>query len=877
MDDTTHPQWFQFPAQVPEEINGFRLGRFLGEGGMGLVFEAIQETPIKRCVAIKFLKGCQPDDRMVLRFNMEGKTLAQMNHPNIAVIYDTGMTQAGQPYLVMELVEGMPLDEYCRGNKLDIGERVNLLVQVCAGVTHAHQRGIIHRDLKPENLLVTEITGEPVVKIIDFGIAKEFQTENGSTISRYTKAGEMLGSPCYISPEQANGEQVDIRADVFALGSVFYHLLTGQNPFEEGHQNFVQYLNKMLTSETPRPSEKYLSVPEMKNAVAAERNISAEALVREFRQDLDWIVLKALARDPRDRYQAVSDFARDLNRYLEGRPVAARMGNRFYVLKKNMKRHKLAVFAMSSILLSLVSALTISIYSLHKIRDSEQEARHAQIQALKESEKSMAINHFLTDLLMSPDPLKDGREIKVLDLLQEHQKKLDDFEGSGIVKANIMYTLGVTYYNLSQYPAALVLLKDAREISAHHPEMMPAVKFQIELELYKTLMKMGRYKETEEGLRAILKRDESFAEQQIRVQVNNSEPLQDAGEDSDRNPVRLAFVRATLGEDLRLMGNFKEALPLLRGAWETLSKVLGPESQDAVHVHYQLGIAFWSMGKLDESELILRETLKNMKSILGTKHPRTLENMGSLANVLFRQRKWKETETLHRQVYQIRIELLGEDHHATLFSMNNLGSVLYKQKKYGESKEFTQRAFAGFTRLLGPGHPDTLMALNNLGNIYRKQRKYTKAIEIYQRALEGQELVLGDKHRETNRTRYNLIRTLQKMNRMAESLPYCDAGIRAMPDESWGYHLKSKALLAAGKVENALPFLEKLYELEPNDPEAACDLIVSLAETGLAQRAKKVFSSAQDQWSDPMVFEENILGPLRARAGENKILREMLP
>lgn len=877
MDDTTHPQWFQFPAQVPKEINGFRLGELLGEGGMGLVFEAFQDAPIKRRVAIKFLKGCQQDDRMVLRFNMESKSLAQMNHPNIAVIYDTGMTQAGQPYLVMELVKGKPLDAYCREHKLDIRERVNLLIQVCSGVTHAHQRGIIHRDLKPENLLVTEIAGGPVVKIIDFGIAKEFQTEDDSTISRYTRAGEMLGSPCYISPEQANGEQVDIRSDVFALGSVFFHLLTGQNPFEEDHQNFVQYLNKMLTSDTQRPSEKYLSVPEMKGAVAAERNSTPEVLVREFRQDLDWIALKALARPPRERYQTVSDFARDLNRYLEGKPVAARMGNRFYVLKKNMKRHKLAVFAVLSILLSLVSALAISIYSLHKIRDSEKEARHAQVQALKESEKSMAINDFLTDLLMSPDPLKDGREVKVLDLLQEHQKKLDDFEGSEIVKANIMYTLGVTYYSLSQYPPALDLLKGAWEISERQPEMMPTIKFQIEWELYRTLMKMGRYKESEEGLRAMRERYESFPEQPNPVQVNNSDPRQVAGEEPVRDPVRLAFIRATLGEDLRLMGNFKEALPLLRGSWEMLSKVLGPESEDAVQAHYQLGIALWSMGELDESELILTETLKNMKSLLGMKNPRTLENMGSLANVLFRQRKWKETETLHRQVYQIRMELLGEDHHATLFSMNNLGSVLYKQKKYRESREFTQRAYDGFTRLLGPDHPDTLMALNNLGNIYRKQRKYAKAIEIYQRALKGQELLLGDKHRETNRTRFNLIRTLQKTNRMAESLPYCEAGIRAMPDESWGYHLKSKALLADGKVENALPSLEKLYELEPDDPEVACDLIASLAETGLAQRAQKVFSSAETHWPDPVVFEKNILKPLRARSGNNKILRGMLP
>ena len=337
----------------------YTLVEVIGEGGMGSVYLASQTEPVKRQVALKLIKTGMDSRGVLARFDAERQALALMDHPNIARIYDGGVTPAGQPFFVMELVQGVPLTQYCDQQRLTVQARLELFVAVCQAVQHAHQKGIIHRDLKPGNVLVTEVDGRPTPKVIDFGVAKA--TEVKLTDMSLADVGAIVGTPAYMSPEQADPTSMDIdtRTDVYALGVILYELLTGSPPldakqFQRGA--ILEMLRMVREVDPPRPSTKLNTAEALPN-IAANRSIEPARLARLLQGELDWVVMKALEKDRSRRYETANGLARDIQRYLADEVVEARPPSRGYRLKKFVKRNKGQVIAASLVFLTLVGGI----------------------------------------------------------------------------------------------------------------------------------------------------------------------------------------------------------------------------------------------------------------------------------------------------------------------------------------------------------------------------------------------------------------------------------------------------------------------------------------------------------------------------------------
>lgn len=366
----------------------YRLVELIGQGGMGAVYLAQQTEPVRREVAVKLIRTGADSASVLARFDAERQALALMEHPHIARVYDGGTTPMGMPFFVMELVRGIPLTAYCDQHRLDVKARLELFVSVCQAVQHAHQKGIIHRDLKPGNVLVTEVDGKPVPKVIDFGLAKA--TEQSLTDMSFEDTGLIVGTATYMSPEQADPTTLDIdtRTDVYALGVMLYELLAGLPPIDAGQFKrgaVLEILRMVREVEPPRPSTRLSSAGALPS-IAANRNIEPGHLQRILRGELDWVVMKALEKDRSRRYETVNGLARDVQRYLADEVVEARPPSSVYRLRKFVRRHRGQVIAASLVLLALVGGIVGTTLGLIEARMQRDAADKARAKAVAETE-----------------------------------------------------------------------------------------------------------------------------------------------------------------------------------------------------------------------------------------------------------------------------------------------------------------------------------------------------------------------------------------------------------------------------------------------------------------------------------------------------------
>ena len=374
-------------AAGPSEVVGESIGRYkllekIGEGGMAVVYMAEQKRPMRRRVAVKLVKLGMDSKQVIARFEAERQALALMDHPNIAKVLDAGTTDTGRPYFVMELVKGISITEFCDQDSLDTRERLELFISVCQAVHHAHQKGIIHRDIKPSNIMVTLHDGEPVVKVIDFGIAKAMNQQlTEKTI--FTRYAQMIGTPEYMSPEQAemSGLDVDTRTDVFSLGVLLYELLTGSTPFDADYLLSKGYgeLQRIIREEEPvRPSTKISKLGETAAGIAKHRRTSPELLCKLIRTDLDWIVMKTLEKKRNQRYESVSEFMADVKRHLNHEPVLAGRPSAIYRIKKFLRKHRTQAIVCGAAMVLLAAMAAVSVM---------------YVQGLKRSSAVQAIEH----------------------------------------------------------------------------------------------------------------------------------------------------------------------------------------------------------------------------------------------------------------------------------------------------------------------------------------------------------------------------------------------------------------------------------------------------------------------------------------------------
>ena len=373
---------------LPDEQLGKRIGRYkilqrIGEGGCGLVYMAEQVQPIQRRVALKIIKLGMETENVIARFEAERQALALMDHPNIARVLDAGATETGRPYFVMELVPGVRITEYCDQNNLDTRRRIELLIQICSAIQHAHQKGVIHRDLKPSNILVTQQDGVAAPKVIDFGIAKAIGTRLTDR-TPFTTCEQMVGTPAYMSPEQAemSGLDVDTRSDIYSLGVLLYELLTGRPPFDPGElvKSGLDEMRRTLREQEPqRPSDILTTLHGTElTATAARRHAEPLKLISLLEGDLDWIVMKALEKDRTRRYETANGLAMDLQRYLNNEPVVARPPSRLYRLEKLVRRNQVAFLAGAAMLVTLLAGMAATIWMLVQERAALQRAVAAE-------------------------------------------------------------------------------------------------------------------------------------------------------------------------------------------------------------------------------------------------------------------------------------------------------------------------------------------------------------------------------------------------------------------------------------------------------------------------------------------------------------------
>jgi non-specific serine/threonine protein kinase/serine/threonine-protein kinase len=401
----------------------YKLLEELGSGGMGVVYKAEQIEPIKRTVALKIVKLGMDTKQVVARFETERQSLAVMDHPNIAKVFDGGATETGRPYFVMELVHGVPVTEYCDKHKLSTRERLELFIQVCQAVQHAHQKGVIHRDLKPSNILVVIQEDKPTPKIIDFGIAKA--TEHRlSERTLFTEQGQLIGTPEYMSPEQAemSGLDVDTRTDIYSLGVMLYELLVGALPFDPKtfrEAGFGEIQRIIRETEPPKASTRLSDLGDTQTSIAEQRNTDITSLHRELKGDLDWITMKAMAKDRTRRYSSASELAVDIERHLKNEPILASPPSTIYHIKKYIGRHKVGVVAAALVILAMIIGITGMSIGLVKATKAEKKARD-------EAETAQQVSDFLVELFEVSDPSEArGNSITAREILDKGAERID--------------------------------------------------------------------------------------------------------------------------------------------------------------------------------------------------------------------------------------------------------------------------------------------------------------------------------------------------------------------------------------------------------------------------------------------------------------------
>jgi serine/threonine protein kinase/Tfp pilus assembly protein PilF len=691
------------PSSVssPEVIGNYRLIQKLGEGGMGEVYEAEQTEPIRRRIALKIIKVGMDTKQVVARFESERQALALMSHPSIAKVFDAGATEKGRLYFVMECAKGVPITEYCDTHRLNNRQRLDLFVQICEGIQHAHQKGIIHRDIKASNVLVTIQDDKPVPKIIDFGVAKAI-SQRLTERTMFTELGQLIGTPEYMSPEQAEmtGLDIDTRTDVYSLGVLLYELLVGVLPFESKElrsAGFDEIRRRIREQEPPKPSTRLTTPGFDTDHALKSRQTDLPTLTRQLRGELDWITMKAMAKDRTQRYASASELAADILRYLKHEPVIAGPPSAMYRLGKYVRRHKVGVAAGALILMTMIIGITGTTIGLVKAVKAEKKAR-------EEAQTAQQISDFLVDLFQVSDPSEArGNAITAREILDKGAEKIDtDLQDQPRVQARLMETMGNVYRSLGLYKLASPILEKSLEI--------------------KRSLYGGEHLEVADGLR-------------------------------------------TLGILYDTQGKYEEAEALFKESLAILEKAFGPDHPNLARNLNSLAIVYWNQGKYAEAEPLFQRSLAIKEKSMGSDHPEvgnTLTNLGILYHL---QRKFEEAEPLFRRALNIAEKTLGADHPDIATHLNNLGSLYQDMERYEEAESYFKRCLVVWEKALGPDHSDVGIVLHNLANLNRNQGKYEEAEPFYQRSQAIFEKALGQDHpyvAYSLRERANLYREQEK-------------------------------------------------------------------------------------------------------------------
>jgi len=717
---------------VGTRIGAYRLERLIGRGGMGEVYAAAQDEPIRRTVALKRIRLGMDTAEVVARFEAERRALALMDHPNIATVHDAGATDDGRPYFVMELVDGLPIIEFCDRQRLTVAERLELFLPICRAVQHAHQKGVIHRDLKPSNILIARHDGRPTAKIIDFGIAKAVRRPPTDRTPE-TVRGQLIGTPEYMSPEQASGRpDVDTRTDVYSLGVVLYELLSGSLP---GHGPGAESGDRTARvdrgADIATPSGRLSNLGAEAVAVARRRSTDEGTLRKQLTGDLDWIVMRALEFDPERRYATAAELAADLERHLRHEPVLAGPPTLRYRLGKFVRRHRIGVAVGLTLAMTLILGAAGTTWMAIVARDQRRAAVAARDRARNEAETARAVVTLLDEMLAAPNPMSGlatagaPRDVRVVDVLDRATELLPDLAERPDVEAEFRRTLGKTYLQLGDPATAETHFTRALELNTgshgpDHPDTLSS-----EHHLAWALKELGRLDEAETMLRSIVDR---------RRRVLGAE-----------HPDTLAST-LNLANVVYKQGRMAEAEEILTELIPIQKRVLGESHTDTLTADNSLALVLSAQGRYDEAETVARESLRLSRRVHGEEHPRTLNTLGILAAVLEDGGSLVEAEATFADLVALDRRVLGETHPVTLLSMQNRAAVLSRLGRWEEAAPLLRTAYETYRSTHGPSHPNVLVTAHNLARTLTEMGEAAEAVAIYGEILPVARLRFGPDH-----------------------------------------------------------------------------------------------------------------------------------
>jgi serine/threonine-protein kinase len=798
-------------AGLPADVQGIlpavgRLGPYrvleeVGRGGMGAVYLAERaDEQFRKRVAIKLVKRGMDTDEVLRRFRYERQILASLEHPNIARLYDGGVSDDGRPYLVMEYVDGQPLTAYCDGHRLGVEDRLALFQTVLRAVQYAHQNLVVHRDIKPSNVLVTD-RGE--VKLLDFGIAKLLDEAARGDASQ-THTGARLLTPDYASPEQLQGRAVTTASDAYSLGVVLYELLTGQRPFGRAARPGVAAERSARELEAKPPSAVVMRVAEPAvergesgagrdhaalEAVAAARGTTPHRLRRRLRGDLDTITLKALAAEPERRYASAAALFDDVDRHLRGLPVAARRDTTAYRAAKFVRRHRAGVLAASLVLLSLLGGLSAALWQGER--------------AARERDVAQQVSTFLEGLFKAPDPFAVDPErldtLRIRDFLAQGALKVQrELRGQPAVEARMLTVLGEVYHSLGNYEQAQPLLEKALRLrqQLHGLEHADAAETQTKL--------------------GVLLRD--------RGDLAAAEPLLHAALATRRR--LYGNAHADVGESLnesatllRAQGQYGEAVRLHEEALASLRAAVGEKDLRVVLTLSELASTLGEMGDGERAERYARELVVLSRSMYGNSHPWVALALSNLSAQMQGKGDHDAAEKYARESLAIAEKTLGPEHPWVGEMLNILGLILYRQREFEQAERVYRRSLAIKRKHYDRPHPAVAAGMFNLTMLLRAKGDLDAAEALNRESLAMVRQIAGDDHSYVALHTGNLAITLQAKGECQEAVPHFQEAIAGIRRTLSSEHVRipplqshmGACLTALGRYAEAEPVLLESY------------------------------------------------------------------